>query len=180
MFEQLGVEHKTDTIRLALLEKHGGVWADATLLMLRPLDGFLGSDPSVRTFYSLGYVKAQRQFIWERRVDFTQCVENWFLAAPPGDVLVARTRECVARVYEAKADRVPLDWSGMFSRRQLSELHALGIDAYLSTHACIFKTLDEDAELWRWWRSSNVRHIKANDTAFLFESFAKDTFLRLQ
>jgi Capsular polysaccharide synthesis protein len=32
---------KSDVIRLSLLEKHGGVWADATLLCMHPLDNWI-------------------------------------------------------------------------------------------------------------------------------------------
>jgi hypothetical protein len=36
--ESISPQAKSDIIRLALLRKHGGVWADATLLCMQPLD----------------------------------------------------------------------------------------------------------------------------------------------
>eukprot|EP00435_Cladocopium_sp_Y103_P038636 s224_g10.t1 len=37
-FDRLKIQHRSDAIRLALLVKYGGVWLDATVLLLRPLN----------------------------------------------------------------------------------------------------------------------------------------------
>lgn len=39
--DTISPQAKSDIIRLALLNKHGGVWADATLLCMKPLDSWI-------------------------------------------------------------------------------------------------------------------------------------------
>lgn len=42
-FSALTVQAKSDILRLNLLDRYGGVWADATVLCLKPLDSWLGA-----------------------------------------------------------------------------------------------------------------------------------------
>lgn len=118
--------------------KYGGVWADATTLMTQPLDKILGSDMQVRTFYALPYpwtdqslkdndawhcLQSMRQVFWgvehtsaeDTRVTWLDHPQNWFLAAPPGDLFMLRLKECVwqflagvARQGSAAVAAVPL------------------------------------------------------------------------
>ncbi|CAE7212997.1 unnamed protein product [Symbiodinium natans] len=87
-FDQLSIQHKSDAIRLALLVKYGGVWLDATTLLLQPLSIIVNQvDPSQRVFY------VNRGFDNEGIIDKTRWaedrysaefhIENWFFAAPP-------------------------------------------------------------------------------------------------
>lgn len=39
--KDISPQAKSDIIRLSLLKNHGGVWADATMLCMRPLDGWV-------------------------------------------------------------------------------------------------------------------------------------------
>jgi len=102
----------------------------------------------------------------DNRTDSSFFVENWFLAGPPKDPLLSRAQRCVL-------ENTPFahmgNWQCTFSKftaAQLEELFHLGIPPYLSTHACIFKALDEDAGLRRWWQSDAVRRLNAKTTAY--------------
>lgn len=39
--KKIGPQHKSDIIRLSLLKNHGGVWADATMLCMQPLNPWI-------------------------------------------------------------------------------------------------------------------------------------------
>src|ERR1700689_4816923 len=65
--------HRSDLIRLELLARYGGVWADATCYCAVPLDSWL---PGVM---SSGF------FAFERRSEWAPPIANWFLATMPSN-----------------------------------------------------------------------------------------------
>lgn len=160
-FDRLKIQHRSDAIRLALLVKYGGVWLDATVLLLRPLSMMIQeADPSVRFFYvnrglkGLPTVDTQKYSEHRYTADFH--VENWFFASPPQDPLITRTLNCVKRLHDEGDTKHLTDYPEVFTPRQVEDLHALGEWAYIATDACIFKTLDEDRALTEWWLSPKV------------------------
>lgn len=76
----LSPQHKADLVRLNLLARHGGVWADATCFCVRPLDEWLPA-------------QMQSGFFAFHRPGPDRIISNWFLAARPGNVLVSRLSE---------------------------------------------------------------------------------------
>jgi len=81
------VQVRADALRLCLLEQHGGVWADASVLPRRPLarwfDGRLD----------------RGGFCAPRRGDPGRALANWFLYAAPGDPLLAAWAEAARRYW---------------------------------------------------------------------------------
>lgn len=69
--------HYSDLLRLELLTRHGGVWADATALCLRPLDDWLPGHFLETGFFAF------------RRPGRDRALSSWFLASLPGEPLVA-------------------------------------------------------------------------------------------
>lgn len=82
-FDALSVQVKADLIRLCLLSRSGGVWADATLYCVRPLDQWLRLDRG--GFFAFESPAPDRP------------ISNWFLASRKGsyiaETLYARFRE---------------------------------------------------------------------------------------
>lgn len=72
--------HRSNLVRLELLARHGGVWADATCLCMRPLDEWL--PPNLGS-----------GFFAFRRPRGDRLLATWFLAAQPGNLLVERMLE---------------------------------------------------------------------------------------
>eukprot|EP00933_Yihiella_yeosuensis_P009109 TRINITY_DN11490_c0_g4_i1.p1 TRINITY_DN11490_c0_g4~~TRINITY_DN11490_c0_g4_i1.p1 ORF type:complete len:549 (-),score=59.46 TRINITY_DN11490_c0_g4_i1:211-1857(-) len=160
-FNSLSIQHRSDAIRLALLVKYGGVWLDASTLLLKPFRDIIGSDPYVRTFYINAGLKGQpiiNARYSEGRYSSAFHVENWYFASPAGDPFLNRTRDCVMEFHK-DGDSQKLHESGLFTKRQLEDLGALGIWNYLATDACMFKVLDEDLAMYQWWISPRVRRI---------------------
>lgn len=72
--------HRADLFRLALLAKHGGVWADATTFCVRPLDDWLEEycDSGFFAFSNPGK---------------DRLMSNWFMVAEPACLLVGKLYE---------------------------------------------------------------------------------------
>jgi len=146
-FDDLSImAHKSDAVRLAVLNKYGGTWMDMSILLLKPLSNMLGPDRTERPFFIL---KVQR------------FVENWFLSAPPNDPFLGKVVKCQHEIYSKQNDQHGMETTGMFSARQQQDLCDLNIDCpwksmgmgYLSSHACFYKTLDEDPEMDEFYNS---------------------------
>ncbi len=85
LFEKLTVDlgwaGKSDLIRLMLLAKFGGVWADATTFCLKPLSEWLHDEIYTNGFFC---------FRWESKVSDRDMI-SWFLASIPGHPLTVRS-----------------------------------------------------------------------------------------
>ncbi len=77
----LGWAGKSDLIRLMLLAKFGGVWADATTFCLRPLSDWLHDEIRTNGFFC---------FRWADKASDREMV-SWFLASIPGHPLTVQT-----------------------------------------------------------------------------------------
>ncbi|CAE7685234.1 Ptchd3 [Symbiodinium pilosum] len=156
-FHYLSIQHRSDAIRLAVLKKYGGIWVDATTFMTNSLSEMLGEDPNVRTFFALPYPWTDQSLKDnDTRVSWIDHPQNWFLAAPAGDLFIDRLQSCVWHFMDG-VNREDFSLSGLFSPQQLEIMPRLGIRAYLSTDACMFRTIFEDISLWKWWHSPRVR-----------------------
>jgi len=156
-FDDLMIQHKSDVIRLALLNKYGGVWLDATSITIKSMDDLLGNRTDrQRLFFNLNAPIPNV----DRRVDWRSYVGNWFLAAPPKDPLMEQTTNCVWKFFALPAEkRKSFATTGMFTVPQLQMLQRLGIWEYVSTTACLFKSIAEDAGIADWYFSDKVQHI---------------------
>lgn len=79
-FQNLCIAHKSDLIRLGLLEKYGGVWADASLFCLIPLNKWL-----------FKYLKSGI-FLFHSNTKLTVAA-NWFIAAESNHKTIIRVNE---------------------------------------------------------------------------------------
>ncbi|MCM5704940.1 capsular polysaccharide synthesis protein [Larsenimonas salina] len=77
---KLTLAMKTDVLRLYLLSVYGGVWVDATVFCLQPLEKWL---PEARAPLDL--------FTFRHPTERSRPVEAWFIAASPGHPVVKST-----------------------------------------------------------------------------------------
>jgi len=160
-FPLLRIQHRSDSIRLALLAKYGGVWADATTLMTNPMDKVIGDNPMIRPFFYVPYPWVDATLVAnDTRVAWTEHPAVWFLAAPKNDMFMTRLKDCVWQFMQG-ANRSDFSVSGMFTPLQMQLMARLGIREYLSSDACMFKIIDEDAAIWDWYHSDRVRAMDA-------------------
>ena len=80
--------HQADLLRLALLAKYGGVWADATTLCSVPLDSWLsfviGDDLRFFAFRNMNYKPTMRKQ--------TYPISSWFLYGEPNSLVIQKLK----------------------------------------------------------------------------------------
>jgi hypothetical protein len=87
----------SDVIRLELLARYGGVWVDATVYCMRPLDTWL-PERITAGFFAFARPAADRM------------LSSWFLAAAPGSDIVHRWQEAARRYWENRESRDHYFW----------------------------------------------------------------------
>lgn len=148
----LSRQHRADLLRLDLLAHHGGVWADATCFCVQPLDNWLM--PSMGSgFFAFAQPRPDR------------IISNWFLAARPGNILVARLfdrmlahwgdhsfhgeRQFLTRVLTRLLRRSSRTRGWWFSRVLRDWL---AVSPYFAFTYGLEKLIREDPECARTWR----------------------------
>jgi hypothetical protein len=76
--ETIAIQAATDILRVHLMATRGGVWTDATVLPVRPLDDFVGD-----------YLDGSGMFFFASP-GLGRRIASWFIAAHPGQPALAR------------------------------------------------------------------------------------------
>jgi Capsular polysaccharide synthesis protein len=93
----LPAEARSDLARIELLHRFGGIWVDATVYCLRPLDSWIGeATPS-------GF------FAFNRPLPDVM-LSSWFLAAERGSYLVDTWRRMVRAYWQQRSERDHYFW----------------------------------------------------------------------
>lgn len=87
----------SDVIRIALLKRYGGVWADGTTYCLQPLDAWL---PAVTETGFFAFAKPAHD----------RMISSWFLAAAHDNVIVKRWAERTRDYWDGRAERDAYFW----------------------------------------------------------------------
>lgn len=91
------IQGRSDAIRLALLQRYGGLWIDATCACVRPLDEWL---PPLMTAGFFAFPDS-----YPGRI-----IQSWFLAAAPDNYLVDRWARLALRYYSKKGKLLHYFW----------------------------------------------------------------------
>lgn len=165
-WDTLASNADSDALRLALLEKFGGVYADVATVCLRPLDAWLWSrlavglgdrGPRVAAFYYEAFgCRPNKE---------GEYIENWFLAAPRGHALIASWRRVFCEFWQSRREACcpPLIFDPMFANVDLTAMNAHQRN-YLTMHACFKKLIDEDAAARQLW-ATDLLPFRADDAA---------------
>jgi len=149
---RLTLQHRADLLRLDLLARHGGVWADATCFCVRPLDEWLPPNTG-SGFFAFHQPGPDR------------VISNWFLAARRGNVLVTRLFDRMMSYWGDQPLRNPKRgpavnaltrllrcsrWTrGLWFTRPLRNW--LSIGPYFAFHYAFEQLVHDDAECARVW-----------------------------
>ena len=92
-WDMMSIQAKSDVIRVLLLHKYGGVWADATLCMVEGLEHWLHMDVDFTTFirHDKG---ATRIRPW---------MSSWFMVSRPGGVVITALRDAVIKFWKGSS-----------------------------------------------------------------------------
>lgn len=77
------VTKQADWLRMALLEKYGGVWLDASIILAQPLEQWLRPHFTEHKASFVGFYLQRHATESEYPL-----IENWFMAAKPGDAFI--------------------------------------------------------------------------------------------
>lgn len=91
--DQIQEAHYADLLRVAILAKHGGVWADATCFCVSPLDNWIQTVVSPSGMF----------FFWRPWRD--RMVSNWFIAAVPDHEPIALLLRISKRFWKGRKKR---------------------------------------------------------------------------
>jgi hypothetical protein len=95
---EASMQAQSDVIRIHLLEKHGGVWADSTLFCTRPLDLWLPDFDSIWMYRgSLLYT-------------YGKGPASWFICAKKGSYSVRRWKEKVDEYWSSRKSTLNYFW----------------------------------------------------------------------
>jgi hypothetical protein len=95
---EIPAEALSDLVRLELLHRYGGVWADATTLCAEPLDDWLPA-------------KMNSGFFAFERPGPNRMLSTWFLAAEVGSYIVETWRAAAIEYWDGRDTRDDYFWS---------------------------------------------------------------------
>ena len=115
--ERLSMQHQSDWARICAIERHGGVWLDATCICTQPVDRWVDMTSSQLQGFSAPFA--------------ADVLENWAFAAPAGNAFVRAWKEEFSRAIRMGFDAYKA------SLPPHVRDHALyGQLPYLTMHAC--------------------------------------------
>lgn len=91
-------ESLSNVIRMALLLKYGGVWADSTLYCNKPLDSWLPEQTSSSSFFAFANPGPDR------------LLSNWFLAATPNHPIIQKWYDATVNYWDGRLERHTYFW----------------------------------------------------------------------
>jgi hypothetical protein len=96
--KKIGPQPKSDIIRLSLLKNHGGVWADATMLCMQPLDSWV--DEAVNASGMWMYHGSGAE------MDRQNAPASWFIIAKKDSLIINKWKEACDEYWK---DRMTFD-----------------------------------------------------------------------
>lgn len=155
IMHQLCLAHQSDLLRLQLLKRHGGVWADPTTFCRRPLEGWLDRCGESGFF---AFHKPGRD----------RLIANWFLASQPGSPIICKLDQALRSHWSRHPFRPPSEaqrratavLSALLNRSLISTRlwflplisRRLGITPYFVFHYLFARLVASDAQCKAIWR----------------------------
>jgi len=138
-WQSLPPYRQADVLRLKLLEKYGGIWMDASILLLENPDKFVGGDVTLFTTPSTN--------------NDNPVYENWFIASTPNNQIIKRW---VVEVEKAIKDSDAYLASSSEYNKKL-----VVTPKYLICHLALRNIYDKHKNLFK-----NGKYYDSNKTAF--------------
>lgn len=129
-YNKVQQQHKADIIRLAVLEKYGGIWLDATIFLFEPLSKFW--DPKD---YDLGAFTAE----FFNTIPDKPVVENWFMSAPKNSPLISAWKKEFYKGISYDDHDVYIE-----ELERTVDLQDIAGKGYLMMHCCFLKVIDDN------------------------------------
>ena len=147
-WKTLPAYRQSDIIRLRLLEKYGGVWIDASTILLEDLDKFISKD-NLTLFITPSSSLENPVF------------ENWFISAPPNNPVIKLWIEEVLIALSNPKEYI--DKSSDYIKQTISKLY------YHICHLALKNIYEKDKSLF-----NGAKIYVSNDTAFYYQRTTPD------
>lgn len=169
-WDRLSLAHRSDLIRTQLLIRYGGVWADPTVIFMRPLNDWLPTRMNAGVFMF-------------HRPGRDRAVANWFIAAEPENPLLRRQYDRLCRYWNDNEFRNlerPVGPMARLATRALNRnlelprlwlkepvIRLLKTFPYMVYHYLIYDLVRTDSELRALWErmpkvSADIPHFAAS------------------
>ena len=142
-WKTLPAYRQSDIIRLRLLEKYGGVWIDASTILLEDLDKFISKDNLTL-------------FITPRSSLENPVFENWFISAPPNNLVIKMWIEEVLTALPNPKEYI--NKSSDYSKQTISKLY------YHICHLVLKNIYENNKKLF-----DGAKIYDSNETAFYYQ-----------
>jgi len=154
-------QHKADIIRIALLEKYGGIWMDSTIFLNKPLSNTW--DPKN---YDIGGYYAD---FFTTNIN-KPVFENWFISAPKNSILIKNWKNEFFKAVDS-----PSKNDFIKELEKTVDLQNIDSKEYLLMHCCFLKVIND--------HNYNLKIFKATDGPFFYLKknnfdFLNSTFLQ--
>ena len=133
-FDKLIVQHKADYYRLLLLQKYGGVWIDASIIINNPgaINDLYNESVQKHSEFT-GFTLEPGPGITDR----SKYIENWFIMVPVGSPIIDKwLTEFISAIDSGLDNYIP--------RVKEEGVHIVDrISSYLTQHACMQTVLQK-------------------------------------
>ena len=137
------VQIKSDFVRLALLEKYGGIWCDISVICLRPINSIFKQEKEIEGF-------AIKKF--SRNNDLS-VFENWFITAKKGSKIIKRWKEEMLRIFGDSVSVEEMDKTPF----ENVDLQNIEFGWNLTMHRVMMKLNQLDPEIrYLYYNDSNI------------------------
>jgi hypothetical protein len=114
-------QRKSDFIRIHIIEKYGGIWCDASIMMNSSLEFVRQKSGYDFVGYHIGKMM---------NTPDSPVIENWFMAAPPGSNFIRKWKETFSKINDFKD---PSDYVNSI-REQGVDISKVESPEYLTMH----------------------------------------------
>ena len=138
-WQNLPAYRQADVLRLKLLEKYGGIWMDASILLLENPDKFVGGDITL--------------FITPLTTINNPVYENWFIASKPNNEII---KKWIVEVEKAIKDpKAYLASISEYNKKLVED------PEYLICHLALRNIYDNQKDIFK-----NCKYYNSNETAY--------------
>lgn len=154
---RLGAAKQSDWIRLALLERHGGIWLDSSIILTAPLDWMLERQQATGAEYVGFYLDRYASS------PVRPLVDSWCMAAPVGSPFI---RDWLALFRAEVVDGETGDYlDALRAQGRFDDVvQKLGSPGYHTVHVCAQDLLQRHPARYR------LLLLRAEDSAYAFQA----------
>lgn len=150
------IQHKSDFVRLALLEKYGGIWMDISTICIRPINSMFKQEKSLEGFA----VRSNSS-----NNDLT-AFENGFITAKKGSKIIKRWKEEFLKAFGNSVSVEEMDKTYFND----VDFQKLPLEWYLTMHRVLMKLIQFDPEIkYLYFNDSKI--LEAYDTMWIHYAY---------